>query len=136
LYSGLFVGLGAVSFGVSGGSTYINPTCFNGFSPTDTTGNVIGIVVPSPGTLRNLNLVTYISTMTAPSASLQAQVWVNSVGTSLTCTATFSTAGLHSCSDTVDAVGVNAGDVVSTSMMGSISSGVANITSMLVAVEK
>jgi hypothetical protein len=132
--SGLFVGLGAVPVGQS---AYNNPTCFNGYSPSDATGNVVGVVVPSPGILKNLNLVFYVSAMPLP-ASIQAQVWVNSVITSLTCTANFSTSGRQSCSDTVDAVNVNAGDVVSAAMTGSVTPGGYGVstTSMLVSLDK
>jgi hypothetical protein len=133
--SGLFVGLGAIPVGGSGGISYNNPACFNGYSPSDTTGNVIGVVIPSPGTLANLNLVFYITTNAA--ASIQAQVWVNSVSTNLTCTANFSTSGLQLCSDALDTVSVNAGDVVSVAMTGHVApGGAASTASMLVSLEK
>jgi len=137
-YSGLFTGLGG---NTSGGPYGIQ--CFNGSSPAPPNNQnySAGILVPSPGTLRNLNLAVYPGTVTSPS-SIQAQVWVNAVPTSLTCTGNLSVPSggsapsMASCSDTVDAVSVNAGDVVLATMTATLTEEPLYIYSMLVSLEK
>jgi hypothetical protein len=71
--------------------------------------------------------------------SLQAQVWVNAVATNLTCTVDATQAiapGLtFTCQDTVDAVSVNAGDMVTATMTATTTGGV-GVSSMIVSLEK
>jgi len=134
--NGVFSGVGLL---VGIGSPLPTNSCFNGASPTDANGDVVGALMPSPGTLRNLYMTTplaYLGKEGTP-ASIQVQVWVNSVATNLTCTVGSADAiypGIPlSCQDTADAVSVNAGDMVSVTMTGTA---VGVYTVMLVSFEK
>jgi hypothetical protein len=127
---GLFSGLG--------GQFQNNiPQCFSGGNPADTTGMAEGLPMPSAGVLKNLTLVGYESQTSSP-ASVQVQVWVNSIATNLTCTVNFTTIALKtSCSDLVDTVSVHAEDTVSVAMTGVAPPGYTGSTiSMNVSLEK
>jgi hypothetical protein len=125
---GLFGGLG------SGGPT----GCFVPGNPADTTGLAEGVPMPSAGVLKNLTLVGYEGAISWP-VSVQVQVWVNSIATNLTCTASFTTVSQKTaCSDLVDTVSVNAQDTVSVAMTGLAAApdpGV-QMNSMIVSLEK
>jgi hypothetical protein len=132
---GLFVGLG--------GTVNPNPDfgCFNGNNPADTTGINAGVPMPSPGVLKNLTVVGYYNRGTNPScpASVQVQVWVNSIATNLACTADFTIVDQKtSCSDLVDTVIVTTQDTVSAAMTGTDTcpGSPPSLTSMTVSLEK
>lgn len=111
--TGLFTGLG----------TNTDYSCFNGLSASDTTGTQnTGLPLPSGGVLKNLGLVAYAVQAVGPPPTtydfvVTVQVWINSVVTNLACTTTVTvTNQAFTCSDPVDTVNVNAGDVVSVMM--------------------
>jgi hypothetical protein len=106
--NGAFVGLGNIT----------NSTvCFSGLPVNPLGGS--GTPMPSAGMLKNLTLILYDEDGSPPSnpISVQVQVWVNSIQTSLSCSVSVtSNQQKITCSDNVDTVSVNAGDAVSVSM--------------------
>lgn len=86
------------------------PTCddYEGTdaTPSSSPGNgFVGIPMPSPGTLSNLQLYTYSG------GPISATVYVNNTATALTCT-TPGTGPPDTCGDATDTVLVNTGDTV------------------------
>jgi len=129
---GLFLGLGGIP---------MSTECFQGGNPADTTGlNGMGIPMPSAGVLQNLTLVGLGNANVPWQGSIQVQVWVNFIATSLVCTAEVTIAsGKTSCSDFVDTVNVNAQDTVSVAMTGTAAPGSPSgvyMSSMSVSLEK
>ena len=109
---GLFSGFGSPGI-------YPPGVCFTGPLPGDTSGNNIGLPLPSGGILQNLTLVAYfVGNPPVTSFQVEAQVWINFAETNLSCTITVPSTGFQqaSCSDMLDTVAVNAGDLLSVAM--------------------
>ena len=81
-----------------------NPSCFNGY----TASNVVGVPMPSSGTLKNLT-VAALSTLS--SGSIQIIVTVNSVETRMSCYLSVGPS-MGSCTDNFDTYQVQPGDRV------------------------
>jgi hypothetical protein len=117
-----------------------NQNCFDGVSPANTDAAYVpGVPMPSAGGLQNLTLMAYLLPTASP-ASFQvgAQVWVNAVATSLTCTLTLVAVNQKATrSDPIDTVAVNAGDsvVVEMTTPSPVNPGIQNLT-MVVSIEK
>ena len=73
----------------------------------------IGLPLPSLGHLQNLTVVS--TSNTSSSYPITIQVFVNRIATSLTCTITIAPTSIP-CSDNVNTVSVNAGDVIAVQM--------------------
>jgi len=110
---------GVLPFGVSS-PPGTNTLCFNGLPPANPSDyqGFGGLLLPSAGVLKNLTILAQQlggAGNPYPPFQFQIQVAVNFIATNLTCTIAMPTVEYQTstCSDSVDQVNVNAGDLVS-----------------------
>jgi hypothetical protein len=85
------------------------PGCFNGYTPT----TVVGLPIPSAGTLQNLTVASNALVGSYP--PILVSVYINGVVTNIGCTINSS----NTCADNTDSAAVNPGDRVAVELSAS-----------------